>query len=240
MTTKPLAPLTTEALTAPGKRPWAGYLLWIAAAGVLGFAIAAVFAGLLHWPRNIYLVPYVGLVGLFLYGFARWSGTSILDLVRHKWIWGLVGGVLLGFWTVGNILSQPASSRSEGLSLAFDLLWVGVAYGLVDGLLLAVLPVFAAWRAFSGLGWTAHGWDKIAAGLVGMLANLFVTVAYHLGYPECRVAGGLFGPLLGNAAMALGYIVSGNPIAATVSHIAMHIAGVLQGPASVLQLPPHY
>ncbi len=240
MTTKPLAPLTSEAMTTPVERPWATYLLWIAAAGLLGFAIAGFFAGVLHLPRNVYLIPYVGLVSAFLYSFLRWSHISIGDLLRHKWIWGVIAGVLLGFWTVGNILSQPASASSKGLELVFEILWVGIVYGLVDGLLLAALPVAAAWKAVSALGWTTRWWGKIVAGIAALLANLGVTVAYHLGYPECRVAGGLFGPVLGNAAMALGYIVSGNPIAATLSHVAMHIAGVLQGPASVLQLPPHY
>jgi hypothetical protein len=40
--------------------------------------------------------------------------------------------------------------------------------------------------------------------------------------------------------MTFGYVLTNNPISAILSDIAMHIAGVLQGPASVLQLPPHY
>ncbi len=221
-------------------RPWAMYLLWVGAAAVLGFAIAEIFAGLLHLPRSIYLIPYVGLVALFTYAFVRWSHISVLEVVRHNWIWGLLGAVLLGAFTVYNILSQPASARSEGLTLALELLWVGVVYGLVDALLLSVLPVLASWQAFSGLGWTSHWWGRIAASLVAIILSLVVTEAYHLGYPECRVAGGLVGPTIGNAAMTIGYVLSGNPVAAMFSHIAMHIAGVLQGPASVLQLPPHY
>ncbi len=39
--------------------------------------------------------------------------------------------------------------------------------------------------------------------------------------------------------MTFGYLVTNNPITAIFSHIAMHIAGVLRGPASVTQLPPH-
>jgi len=107
-------------------------------------------------------------------------------------------------------------------------------------LLLSVLPVLATWGAFSALGWTVHWPGKILVGFIALLASLFVTVSYHLGYPECRVAGGLFGPTLGNGAMSLGYVLTNNPISAIFSHMAMHIAGVLQGPASVMQLPPHY
>jgi hypothetical protein len=40
--------------------------------------------------------------------------------------------------------------------------------------------------------------------------------------------------------MSLGYLLTNNPITAVFSHIAMHVAGVLHGPATVAQLPPHY
>ena len=215
-------------------------LAWIAAAACLGFAIAAVFSGIFHLPRSIYLIPYVGLTGLFFYAFTRWSGLPITNLIRHNWVWGVIGAILLGMFTVHNILSQPASPRAEGMNLAFDLLWVGVIYGLIDALLLSVLPVLATWGAFSALGWTVHWPGKILVGFIALLASLFVTVSYHLGYPECRVAGKLFGPTLGNGAMSLGYVLTNNPISAIFSHMAMHVAGVLQGPESILQLPPHY
>jgi hypothetical protein len=221
-------------------RPWATHLLWVAAAAVLGFGVAQIFAGLLHLPRSIYLIPYVALVSLFVYAFGRWSNVSVLELLRHNWIWGAVGAVLIGAFTVSNILSQPASARSEGLTLVLELLWVGVVYGLIDALLLSVLPVLATWQAFTALGWTTHWWGRIVTSVLAIVLSLVVTEAYHLGYPECRVAGGLVGPTIGNAAMTIGYVLSGNPVAAMFSHMAMHIAGVLQGPASVLQLPPHY
>lgn len=221
-------------------RAWWSYFLWVLAAAVLGFALAAIFAGIFHLPRAVYLIPYVASVALFSYAFLRWSGVSVVNLLRHNWIWGCVGGILLGIWTVGNILSQPASPRSEGFTFVGELLWVGIVYGLTDAMLLSVLPVLGTWQAFAAIDLTAHWWGKILAGLAAILFSLVVTVAYHLGYPECRVAGGLFGPILGNGAMTIGYVVTGNPIASALSHMSMHIAGVLQGPASVLQLPPHY
>ena len=218
---------------------WYAYLEWIVAAGVLGFAISAIFAGLLRLPRNIYLIPYIGLAGLFLYAYVKWSGLSIGNLIRHNWYWGLIGAVLLAAFTVKNILSQPSSPRSEGFTLVFDLLWSGVMYGLVDALLLSVLPVLATWQAFTLLNWTSNWPGKILVGVIAVVASLLVTAVYHLGYPEYH-GGGLFGPVIGNTAMTLGYLITNNPLAAILSHIAMHIAGILHGPASVMQLPPHY
>lgn len=212
---------------------------WIFAAAILGFVIAAIFAGVFKLPRSIYLIPYVGLVSLFLYAYMRWSGLSIVTMFRHNWLWGIIGAFLLGIWTVHNILSQPASASSDGFNLAIDLFWSGVIYGVVDALLLSVLPVLATWQAFSTLGWTHSLIGKILVGFVACFASLFVTAAYHLGYPECR-GSGIVGPLIGNGAMSIGYILTNNPIAAVFSHIAMHVTGVLHGPASVMQLPPHY
>lgn len=218
---------------------WYVYLGWIVAAGVLGFAVSAFFAGLLRLPRNIFLIPYVGLAGSFLYAYVRWSGLSIGDLIRHNWLWGIVGAVLFSVFTVKNVLSQPVSPRPEGFSLVFDLLWSGVTYGLVDALLLSVLPVLATWQTFTLLNWTSNWTGKILVAVVAIIASLLVTAVYHLGYPEYR-GRGLFGPIVGNAAMTLGYLLTNNPLTAALSHIAMHVAGVLHGSASVVQLPPHY
>jgi hypothetical protein len=215
-------------------------LSWIVAAAVLGFAITEVCAGVFRLPRNLFLVVYLALAAPFLYAFVRWSNLSISELIRHNWIWGLAGAALVGAFTVRNILSQPASPHSQGLALMFDIAWLGMVYGALDALFLSVLPVLATWQAFSALGWTQTLGGKILVGAIALIASLLVTVAYHLGYPEYRVAGGVMGPSIGNGVMSLGYILTNNPISAVFSHIAMHIAGVLQGPATVMQLPPHY
>jgi hypothetical protein len=109
----------------------------------------------------------------------------------------------------------------------------------MDALLLTVLPVLATWQAFTLLNWTTNWPGKVLVGIMAVLASVLVTVAYHLGYPEYRETG-LFGPVIGNTAMTLGYLITNNPLAAIFSHIAMHIAAVLHGPVSVIQLPPHY
>jgi len=112
-------------------------------------------------------------------------------------------------------------------------------YGLTDALLLSVLPVLATWQAFALLGWTSIWLGKIIVGLLAVAASIAVTVAYHLGYAEYR-PGKVFRTVIGNTTMTLGYLLTGNPLASILSHIIMHIAGVLRGPASVIQLPPHY
>ncbi len=213
---------------------------WVLSAAVLGFAVSSVFAGIFHLPRQSYLIAYLLVAATFVYGFTRWSKINIGELLLHNWIWGLVLAVLAGIFVVRNVLSQPASPVSRGLSLAWDVAWLGVVYGTLDALFLSVVPVLATWQAFSGFSWAHEPGGKVLVGVIGLLASLIVTIAYHLGYPEYRMAGSVLGPSIGNSVMSLGYVLANNPISAVFSHIAMHVAGVLHGPASVIQLPPHY
>jgi len=218
---------------------WYTYLAWIVAAGLLGFAVSFVFAGRMALSRRVFLVPYVILSILFLYSFMIWSGVSFQEMIGHNWVWGLVGAILLAIFLIKNILSQPASPRTKGIMLAFDVLWLGVIYGLTDALLLSVFPVLATWQAFTLLGWTLSWSGRFLVALIAVLASLLVTIAYHSGYPEYH-GKGMVGPVIGNTTMTAGYLLTANPLAAMFSHMAMHIAGVIHGPATVVQLPPHY
>ncbi len=130
----------------------ATYVLFVAAA-ILGLVVAEVFAGLTHWPHSLNLIPFVGLSCLLLCAFLRWSSASVLDLLQDRWFWRLLAAVPLGMFIVHNILSQLASPRSEGWSLAFELLWVGIVYGLIETVLLFALPAMAIQNAFGTLGW---------------------------------------------------------------------------------------
>ena len=220
-------------------KAWYLYLLWIVAGGALGFAVAAVFAGLLRLPRALFLVPYVVLVSAFLYGYVHWSGLDVWDLVVRHWPWGLAGAAIVGAFVVRNVLSQPAFPRPQGLELAFDLVWFGVVYGTLDALLLSVMPLLATWQAFSSLGWTVTWPGRLAAGAAAIAASLLVAAVYHLGYPEFR-GPSVAAPVFGNGVMSLGYLLTTNPIAAVFSHVAMHISAVLHGLETTAQLPPHY
>jgi hypothetical protein len=221
------------------ERTWWGHLLWVLAGTVLGFAIAAVFAGLFHLPRNIYLIPYVVLLIAFLYGYMRWSKLTLGQFIHYRWGWGLIGGIIVRLFAIQSVMRQPSSPMPHGIELVIDILWLGVVYGTVDSLLLSVLPVFALREALTKLGWTIQWPGRIGTGILALFASMIVVLVYHLGYPECRGLQVMF-PVFGVGVMSLAYIITGNPISAVISHIAMHITAVLHGLQTVKQLPPHY
>jgi hypothetical protein len=203
------------------------------------FVISAVFAGALQLTRSLFLVPYVGAGALFLALYVRAQALDPRALVREHWVRGAIGALLVSIILVQNVRSQPGSSRGDGLELVFQLLWFGVAYGAMDGLLLSVLPVVAVERTFengaSGRTWPA----RRAIDALALAASVTIAVVYHLGYPEFRSAA-IVSAIVGNGLITLSYLVTRNPVAPVLAHVIMHVAAVLHGPASTVQLPPHY
>jgi len=221
------------------QRTWWEHLVWAVGAALLGWVCTACFAGLLHWSRPLFLVPYVLLTGGFLLAWLRWNRFDLRSQLVHNWGWGLLGALVVGAFLVWNVLQQPRSPMPQGIDLVVNLLWLGFVYGLVDGLFLSVLPIVATWQACTRLGWTERWPGRIAAGVCALLASLLVTAAYHLGYPEFQGVA-VVSPMVGVGVMSLAYLLSRSPLAPVLSHIAMHVAAVLYGLSTAIQLPPHY
>jgi hypothetical protein len=212
--------------------------LSVLAASVLGFGTSAVFSSWLKLSRRIFLIPYIILTGVFLVWFFRVNRIDLVALLAENWIWGVIAGVIVGAFLVNNVRSQPSSRQSRGGDLAMDIAWLGLAYGIVDALFLNVMPVLAVWTAFSQIGWAGSWLGKIGMGILALFASLWVTLAYHVGYSEFRNRRvGLV--LVGNTLITLAYLISTNPLGAILSHTAMHVAAVIQGPETTIQLPPH-
>lgn len=218
---------------------WWMHLLWVFAAGVVGFGITAAFAGWLKLKRGWLVLVYLSIAGAFLIAYFSWSEIDLVEELRQCWLLGVAGAIVVGFIAARNVALQPSTPRSHGGRFAFDLLWCGVVYGVLDGVFLSVMPVLATWQAFSLLGWTGSWAGGLGAALVGLLASTYVTTAYHVGYPEFRgLEVGM--PILGNDLMSLGMILTRNPLTAMLSHPAMHVAAVIRGMEGTIQLPPHY
>jgi hypothetical protein len=214
-------------------------LLWILVVSIFGFGIAAIFAGWLKFQRNVYLLFYIpagaAVFTLFMYS----NHVDAKELFLHNWYWGLLGAVIAGAFVIRNVLSQPSSEKHSGFALITDIMWPGFFYGLIDSLLLSVLPIVAVQLAFDGAAWINGGMGRIGLGVIALLASLFVTVIYHLGYPEFRGSKVIW-PVIGNAVLSLAFLLTMNPLAAILPHIAMHITAMIHGRETTGQVPPHY
>jgi hypothetical protein len=206
--------------------------VWILLLCAAGFGISAVFAGELRFSRDLVVVAYLLVGGGVLLAFLSHHREVFRHaLQRHRRVGILVGlgiGALLAF----TVLQQPRSPGPSGLKLAWSLVWLGLVYGLLDGLLLSVAPVMV-WDHTPG---TPRRLRHVA---LGFAASMLVTALYHAGYPEFR-GPQLSRPLVGNAVLTAGYLLTGSVATPLLGHVIMHGAAVLHGLETTLQLPPHY
>lgn len=129
-------------------------IIWILIASLLGFSVAAVFAGWLKLKRNVYLLFYIPLVSALFIVFITSNKIDTKEIVTYNWYWGLLGAVIAGAFVIRNVYSQPSSNSSTGLDLLTDITWPGLVYGLTDALLLSVLPIIAIKIALTDAGCT--------------------------------------------------------------------------------------
>jgi hypothetical protein len=73
---------------AMGLQPWSSFG-WVIAASLVGFAISAVFAGWIKLSVNRFIIPYVFIVGVFLYGFVVLNEIDVAALIAKNWVWGV-------------------------------------------------------------------------------------------------------------------------------------------------------
>jgi len=211
---------------------------WIAGACVLGFVITFIFSKLAKLSRNIFLIPYIVLISIFLYAFFTVNNIKIFELIVHNWIFGMIAAIIISIILVKNVRQQPASQNKKGIKFIWEIIWAGLIYGIIDGMFLSVMPVIAVSIAVSGSEWVSSIIGKIIIGIIGLLASIIVSISYHIGYIEFQGSRLKFA-MIGPGLITLAYIIPNNPLGSIISHPVMHIAAVLQGPETTVQLPPH-
>ncbi len=237
--------MSTHALGArvasPARLPAAAerQLPWIGAGLAIGFLVPFVFADRLSLPRDLYYAVYAVAVVGFLTAWARATDRPLGRMVRRRWRLAVVLG--LAFAAVLALVAlqaEGAGGRSGGATLLGALLWRGLGYGLVDGLLLSSFPILAVFASFEGTRVRGRRRGTLLVGALALLASLAMTAVYHAGYADFR-SGKLKSPLMGDVMWSVPTLVTLNPIGAPIAHAGLHVTAVLHDSDSELFLPPH-
>lgn len=207
------------------------------AAGVGGLS-SLLFSGVLQLPRGLFVACWAITASAFLTWYVASQHVDLRLQLQRRWIPGLVGGVILGAVLARQVLSQPASVRAGGLTLMGELLAFGLVYGIVDALMLTVVPVLSLY-GMRQAGELRDPGARYRWALVAIVGSVLVTTIYHAGFAEFR-GPQLVQPIIGNVLITLSYLLTGSPVAPIASHVLMHAAAVVHGIATTVQLPPHY
>lgn len=211
---------------------------WVLIAAATGFTASAVLTMALRLERHAFVAVWSGAVVALWTLFSRGTGARLRVQVTRRWPAGLVVGGLIGALLAATVARQPGSVPPAGAALAVDLGWLGVVYGSADALILAIIPVLALYRTRPGEQLRLPSVRLRVAG-IALAGTALVTAAYHAGFREFQ-GPQLIQPVIGGLATAAAFLLSGSALGPIVAHVIMHIAAVLHGPATTVQLPPHY
>lgn len=114
---------------------------WVALAGLVGFASAAVFSSLLQWERSALVLAHTAVTLVFVGLYVVRTGVDPVAEVRRRWPAGLTVGLVGGAVLAYGVRQQVTSASPSGSSLVGAVVWFGLLYGSVDALLLSVVPI---------------------------------------------------------------------------------------------------
>jgi hypothetical protein len=168
--------------------------------------------------------------------YVRAERIPVVEIVRHGWRWSLGAGVVLAGLLVVNVFTTAdATARPHGAYFAFELLWRGVGYGLIDTLLLTAFPCFVAYRLLHGRVAGLGGKLRFTAATLPLV--LILTATYHWGYPQYR-DDGLSRPETGNVLISIPAFATANPAGSFVAHVSQHVTALTHAYESHVFNPP--
>lgn len=215
-------------------RPWI-HLLWFAVGAGLGFAIPFFFTSILDLQHDWYYFAYFTVTLSFLSAYARTMRVDVVELFLRSWRWSVAIGIPISAFLVIGVLSRDATDGPEGPYAVFEGLWRGLAYGVVDALLLTAFPGSVAFvflrKNISGIV------RRLLFALVALPMVLGITGSYHLGYEQFR-EDGIGGPEFGNTVISVPMLATANPIGSVIAHASMHVAADIHVYETDLYLPP--
>jgi hypothetical protein len=212
------------------------HLLWIPIGAAVFFLASFMFGDLVTLPRDLYYLIYFVIVCSFFVVYIKKSNLHLQEFFNRRLLLGIILGVIVGALMVQMIYSRPEGDTLSGSLLVWAVFWRGLVYGAVDGLILFAFPWIVVWRSFHAEGKPLVA--KIKYGLLAYVFVLLITTVYHLGYSDFRTKK-IIQPNIGSTITCIPTLVSANPVASPLAHMAMHVAAVMHIPNSALFLPPH-
>ena len=219
---------------APAKDAWA-HLAWFGSGALLGFGTPFIFTSVLSINHDVYYGIYFAVVLGFLSAYVAVMRIDVAGLFRRNWRTSLVLGVISAAFLVGRVVSLDGTDGPSGGYAAFEVAWRGLAYGVVDALLLTAFPGVVALGLLKGR--IAGPARKVMFAALMLPMVLIATGAYHLGYEQFR-EDGIGNPELGNAIISVPMLATANPLGSIFAHASMHVAADVHVYETDVYLPP--
>lgn len=195
-------------------------MIWLAAAAALVFLLPLVFVGLLRAPAPaFYMILMICSAG-FIWRYARSSNLQWSESLKHGWALGTILSVFLGLAFI-SISGAPVSLNAMlHLGIA-PVIWRGLLYGLVSGILISVIPFVVVWRALAGPN--PGLMRRVGVTLVAGISISLMSLLFNLGMSGFN-GRGIQNQVKMSVIVSAPTLISGSPLAAPLSNIFLQVS----------------
>jgi len=154
---------------------------WFALGSFVAFLIPYVGLSVLDLQHDAFYLLYFCVTLALLGTYTRVERIDLRDTFTRNWAWSIGIGVVTAVALWRNVLvNSDATSRPHGAYFAFEVLWRGVGYGIVDALLLTAFPCTVAYAILRGNANGIGGRTRFIALTVPLIWLITAT------YQRCR------------------------------------------------------
>jgi hypothetical protein len=212
---------------------------WIGGGLLLAFAIPFLLADTLGLQRDVFYALYGAALAAFVLAYARATHLDLHRCLTRNWRWGVALGVVgAAVMALVVLRSSDGSAHPGGASFWMAILWRGVYYGALDGVLLSVFPILAVFHAVERRRALTRFRAKAVVGVVALAVSVAFTVSYHLGYSDFR-SSKLAKPVAGDILWSAPTLLTLSPLGAPIAHVGLHVTAVVHDYETDVFLPPH-
>jgi hypothetical protein len=212
------------------------HVVWFGLVCGVAFLVPYLGVSVVDLQHDVFYLVYFAITIALIASYVRVEQVAVAEIFRRRWRWSLgVGAVLAVFLVFTVFNTEGATARPHGVYFAFELLWRGVGYGLIDTLLLTIFPCLVAYKLLHGDVDGLKG--KVRFTALALPLVIIITATYHLGYPQYR-QDGLSRPETGNVLISIPTFATVNPVGSVVAHVSQHVAAVTHAYESEIFNPP--
>jgi hypothetical protein len=211
-------------------------LVWFGFVCLVAFLVPYLGVSVLDLQHDLFYLVYFAVTSGLITSYVRVECVEVSAIFRQRWRWSLVIGVVVAAFLVLNVFkASDSTARPHGAYFVFELLWRGVGYGVVDTVLLTILPCLVAYKLLHEHVAGLKGKLRVTA--LGLPLVIVLTATYHSGYPQYR-QDGLGRPETGNVLISIPTFATVNPLGSVVAHVSQHITAVTHSYESRIFNPP--
>jgi hypothetical protein len=214
----------------------ARHLTWFALATLVAFLIPYLGLSVLDLQHDVFYLLYFCVTLALLSAYVHVERIDVRDTFTRHYVWSVGIGIATALALWRNVVANSdATPRPHGAYFAFEVLWRGVGYGVVDALLLTAFPCAVAYAILRGNTKGVGGRARFIALALPLI--WLITATYHLGYPQFR-DDGITRPETGNTIISVPALLTTNPAGSVVAHVTMHVTAVRHAYQTRDYLPP--